>query len=130
MSHVVEPLGVPGNQDESQAAVLPAGRVVRRQHGGLLAFHRAAGDEHQVGRGQAEKMAQLTCLCVVPIAFEPVILYRASDADSMTRNTQVDEAPGVSPHSARPRRRCCQALAEAGVASFGSRDNSSCSSGH
>ena len=122
--HLVESLGMPRNQDQPQASVLPPRRRVGGQHGRLFAFHRAAGDEDQVGRGQAQQLAQLTGLGVVSIALQAVILDRARDADPMARDAQIDESPSVfrilRGHDVDPAQRRLQAA----VAGFDSRDSS------
>ena len=119
-----------GNQNQSQAPMLSARRVVRRQHRGFLAFHCATGDEDQVRRSQAEKLAEVASLQIVPIAFKAVVLHRAGDADSMTRNTQLDEPPRVFRILRGHDVNSAESRLQRPRASFDSRDNSGCSSVH
>ena len=105
--HAVESLGVPGHQDQPQAGVLAPGRPVRGQRGGLFAFHRAAGHEHQVGvRAGPASCAKLARLGVVPVAFQAVVLHRAGDADPIARERPARRTAGRSRRPERPRRRC------------------------
>ena len=44
---------------------------------------------------EAQLLAQLASLGVVPVAFQAVVLDRAGDADPVAGNSQIDEPAGV-----------------------------------
>ena len=119
-----------GTRISRRPRVLSPGRPVGGQGRGLLALHRAAGHEDQVGRRQAQRLAAASRVCgLFRSLSRPSYLTEPVTRTRSLGDAQVDEPRGVLVVLRRHRVDAAGASGRAGRGAAGSRGGSGRSAG-